>query len=200
MRDTVIFDIGGVLIDWNPRHLYHKLFDDEAAMEHFLAEVCSPLWNAEQDAGRPFAAATAAAVAEHPEHREMIEQYFARWPEMMAGTIDGTVDVLAELRARRVPLYALSNWSAETYPMARERFDFFDWFDGIVVSGEEGVMKPDPRIYAVLQTRYGVTPERAVFVDDSKPNVAMAEQLGLHPIHFTAPPALRAELGRLGLL
>lgn len=200
-RTIAIFDLGGVLVDWNPRHLYRKLFDgDEAAMEHFLANICTPQWNLCQDAGRGFAEATELLAREHPEKRALIEAWGTRFDETMRGPIAGTVEILAELRQRQVPLYALTNWSAETFPIGRRRFDFFAWFQGIVVSGEEKLVKPDPRIYRLLLERYGLAAENAVFVDDSARNVAAAEALGIRGIHFTDPPALRRALVELGML
>ena len=147
-RPTVaVFDLGGVLVDWNPRHLYRTLFaGDAAAMERFLAEVCTPAWNDEQDRGRPWAEACALLVRDHPDQRALIEAWPSRFDETIAGPISGTVDILAELRAGGVPLYALSNWSAETFPRARARFPFLDWFRGLVISGALGIAKPDHAI------------------------------------------------------
>ena len=200
MATTVIFDFGGVLIDWNPRYLYRQLFDDADAMEAFLANVCSPDWNAQQDAGRPAAEAIAERTALFPEHAELIAAYFERFDEMMRGALDDTVAVLSELRARGVPLFGLTNWSADTYPHAAARFDFLDWFDGIVVSGVERMKKPDRRIFELLLQRHGIAPAEAIFIDDSPDNVAAAAAVGLHAHHFTGAAALRAELQRLGLL
>ena len=197
---TVVFDLGGVLIDWDPRHLYRKLFDDRDEMESFLAEVTTAEWNAHQDAGRPWAEAIEILVAEHPERRELIEAFLRRWPEMLAGEIPGTVDVLADLRAAGVRLVALSNWSAETFPIARERFDFLAWFEGIVVSGEVGVNKPDRRIFGHLIERFRIEPAAALFIDDAPANVGAAAALGFRAIQFTDATALRRELKRLGLL
>jgi 2-haloacid dehalogenase len=197
---TVVFDLGGVLIDWDPRHLYRELFDDAEEMESFLAEVTTAEWNAHQDAGRPWTEAIEILVAEHPERRELIEAFHRRWPEMLAGEIPGAVDVLAELRAGGVRLVALSNWSAETFPTARERFDFLAWFEGIVISGEVGVNKPDPRIFEHLVERFGIAPAAALFIDDSPANVDAARALGFSAIRFTDATALRRELVRLGLL
>ena len=197
---TVVFDLGGVLIDWDPRYLYRQLFDDPDEMESFLAEVTTAEWNAHQDAGRPWAEAIERLVDEHPERRELIEAFHARWPEMLAGEIPGTVHVLAELRAAGVRLVALSNWSAEMFPIARERFDFLAWFEGIVISGDVGVNKPDRRIFELLIDRFGIEPAAALFIDDSSANVEAATALGFHAIQFTDPTALRVELVRLGLL
>lgn len=198
--NTVVFDLGGVLIDWDPRYLYRQLFDDPDEMESFLAQVTTAEWNAHQDAGRPWAEAIELLVAEHPERRELIEAFHGRWPEMLAGEIPGTVHVLAELRAAGVRLVALSNWSAEMFPIARERFDFLAWFEGIVISGDVGVNKPDRRIFELLMDRFGIEPAGALFIDDSLANVDAATALGFHAIQFTDPTALRVELVRLGLL
>jgi 2-haloacid dehalogenase len=200
-RDTVVFDLGGVLIAWDPRHLYRKLFaGDETAMEHFLANVCTHEWNRCQDAGRSFAEGARLLKAEHPEKAELIDAYFSRFDEMMPGPITGSVEILAELRDRGTPLYGLTNFSAETYPPAFERFEFLRWFDGILVSGEVGLIKPDPRIFELLIERFAIDPRRAVYIDDVETNVIAARPLGIHGIHFTTPAALRAELAELGLL
>jgi 2-haloacid dehalogenase len=200
-RNVAVFDLGGVLVDWNPRHLYRKLFGgDEAAMEHFLATVCTQAWNECQDAGRTFAEATAELVARHPEKIALIEAYGKRFDEMMAGPIAGTVEILAELRRRDVPLYALSNWSAETFPLAERRFDFLRWFRGIVLSGQEKVIKPDRRIFEILLARYGLLPRDLDYIDDNAKNAAAAAALGMPGIHFVDPPALRRELVEVGLL
>jgi len=200
-RSIAVFDLGGVLLDWNPRHLYRKLFaGDEAAMEHFLATVCTHEWNRCQDAGRSFAEGGRLLTAEHPDKVELIDAYGARFDEMIAGPIAGVVEILAELRDRGTPLYGLTNWSAETYPPARERFAFLSWFRGILVSGEVGVIKPDPRIFEVLIERFAINPENAVYIDDVEANVAAAQSFGIHAIQFTTPARLRRELTRLGLL
>jgi 2-haloacid dehalogenase len=200
-RRVVVFDLGGVLLQWNPRFLYRKLFDgDEAAMEHFLATVCSQEWNERQDAGRSFADAVAELLPLHADQARLIEAFGKRFGEMVPGAIDGTVDIVADLKRRNVPLYALSNWSAETFPPLRARFAFLEWFDGIVVSGEEGVMKPDPRIFRILLERYRITPEETVLIDDDPRNPVVAASLGMHGIHFQSPELLRSELRALGLL
>jgi 2-haloacid dehalogenase len=200
-HDTVIFDLGGVLLDWNPRHLYRQLFPgDEAAMEHFLATVCTSAWNIRQDAGRPVAEACALLAAAHPDKAELIEAYYARHLDMIAGPIEGTVAILAELRERGTKLYFLSNYSAETYPLALARFDFLSWFADGVVSGRHGLIKPDPAIYRLVLERCAIDPHRAVFIDDNPINAAAARPLGIHGIHFTGPEALRSELAGLGLL
>ena len=200
-RDVVVFDIGGVLIDWNPRHLYRKLFPgDEPAMEHFLANVCTHEWNRSQDAGRSFAEGARLLKLQHSDKAELIDAYGARFDEMMPGPIAGTVEIVAELRERGTPLYVLSNFSAETFPRALERFDFLRWFRGMVISGKVGIIKPDPRIYEVMLARFAIDPHRAVYIDDVAANAEAARPFGIHGIHFTTPDALRAELRRLQLL
>jgi 2-haloacid dehalogenase len=197
---AVVFDLGGVLIDWNPRHLYRGLFDEEAAMERFLAEVCTQDWNERQDAGRPWGEAVADLCALHPDRRDLIEAYDARWAEMVSGAIGGTVGVLAELRAAGTPLFALSNWSAEKFPLMRARFDFLGWFEHIVLSGEVGLIKPDPRIFELLLARVGRDAGACVYIDDVDGNGEAARRLGLDAVPFRSPDQLRGELVRRGLL
>ena len=197
---AVVFDLGGVLIDWDPRYLYRKLLDDEAAVEEFLATVCTPEWNAEQDRGRPFAEGVAELVERHPVHAAAITAYHERWPEMLGGAVGGTVEVLAELRAAGVPVYALTNWSAETFGIARERFEFLEWFDGVLVSGEERMIKPDPAIFRLLLDRFGLDPGATFYIDDSPANVAAADRLGFDALRFTSPAQLRRDLEARGLL
>jgi 2-haloacid dehalogenase len=192
---AVVFDLGGVLIDWDPRYLYRKLLADEAAVEEFLATVCTPEWNAEQDRGRPFAEGVAELVERHPAHAAAIAAYAERWEEMLGGDIPGTVELLAELRAAGTPLFALTNWSAETFAIARERFEFLSWFDGVLVSGEERLIKPDPAFFRLLLERFGLAPEATFYVDDSEANVAAARALGLDAVRFTDPRQLRRDLG-----
>ena len=200
-HSTVVFDLGGVLIDWNPRYLYRKLFDgDEQAMEAFLTNVCTPSWNLQQDAGRPLSEANAVLVESHPGHRAHIEAWGPRFDEMMAGLIQGTVDVLAELRAAKKPLFALSNWSEETFDFALQRFEFLQWFDAIVISGKLKLIKPDPRIYQHLLDTHRLTANETVFIDDAPHNVAGAAAVGIHALHFTDPATLRGDLVALELL
>ena len=168
-------------------------------METFLATVCTPEWNRQQDTGRPWSEAIATLIAEHPDQRELIIAYWERWPETLGDAIEPTVEVLADVRAAGVPVYALSNWSAETFPLARPRYPFLDWFDGIVISGEVRAAKPDRRIYEALLERHDLRPETVVFIDDVAENVAAAEALGIRSIRFTDAAALRRELAGLGL-
>jgi 2-haloacid dehalogenase len=200
-RSIAIFDLGGVLVDWNPRYLYRKLFrGNEAEMEHFLANVCTSKWNLQQDAGRSFAEATALLKKEHPNYSELIEAWFVRHPEMLAGPIPGSVGILAELRANEVPLYALSNWSTETFPSAQKRFDFLQWFKGILLSGKVGLVKPDPRIYELFLATFGIDPIQAVYIDDIPANVEGANAVGMHGIVFKNAEQLRTDLTNLGLM
>jgi len=197
---VVVFDLGGVLIDWNPRYLYRQLIEDEAAMELFLTEVCHAAWNEEQDRGRTFAAAIEEAATRHPGQRTLIEAYHHRWEEMLAGSIEGTVRVLAELREAGHELHALTNWSAETFPIARERYAFLTWFATILVSGEHGLIKPDPRIFQLLLERIGRAAGACIYIDDNPRNVAAATELGFAAVHFQSPAQLRDELVGRGLL
>ncbi|MCC7039158.1 MAG: HAD family phosphatase [Burkholderiales bacterium] len=200
-RRVVVFDFGGVLLDWNPRHLYRKLFaGDEAAVDAFLTEVCPPEWNLAQDAGRDFDAAVAALMPAHRDKLPLILAWRDRFEEMIPDALHDTVAVARELKDRGVPLYALTNWSHETFPGQRQRFDFMDWFAGIVVSGEEKVAKPDPRIYRILLERYGLRAAEAVFIDDNPHNAQAASALGLHGVHFRSAAELRRELQELSLL
>ena len=195
-RPVIVYDLGGVLIDWNPRHLYRKLFEDEAAMEWFLAEVCHGAWNEEQDRGRTFAAGIEEAAARHPEQRPLIEAYFARWSEMMAGEIEGAVAILEELKNAGYELHALTNWSAETFPHARERFPFLRSFESILVSADVGLIKPDPAIFQLLLERIGRTPSECIYIDDNPKNVSAAGRLGFDAIAFHSAARLRDALDR----
>lgn len=198
--DAVVFDLGGVLINWNPRYLYRQLFgDDEAGMEWFLAEVCSPAWNAAQDAGRGWDEAVDEAIARHPAHADHIRAYRDRWIETLGEPLAPTVRLLDELRGGGCRLYALTNWSRETFPHALERFDFLGWFDGIVVSGEERLAKPDPAIFHRLMERHDLQPARTVFIDDTAHNVEAAARLGMQAIHFRDAGQLRRELAGRGV-
>ncbi len=198
--DTVIFDLGNVLIGWDPRRLFRQLIEDEAQMDWFLREVCSSEWNEQQDAGRPWAEGTALLRARFPEHAGLIDAYHLRWKETLLGPIEGSVAILAELKARGVRLLALTNWSQETFPVARQLYPFLQWFEGIVVSGEERLVKPDLRIYQRLLERYAVDPATALYIDDSARNVAAVEPLGMHGWWFRDPAGLRDHLVELGLL
>jgi 2-haloacid dehalogenase len=197
---TVVFDLGGVLIDWDPRYLYRKLMAEDD-IEPFLAEVGFFAWNHAQDAGGTWGDAVEALAARHPHRRDLIAAFPNRFPETLGGAIEESVAVLDELhQAGTTRLLALTNWSSETFPHARATFGFLDRFEGIVVSGDEGVAKPDPTLFATLIDRYALVPHETVFIDDSPVNVEAAQALGLVALLFTDAEQLRADLSRLGLL
>lgn len=201
MTTAVVFDLGGVLIDWNPRHLYRRLFNgDAAAMEYFLAHVCTSEWNYQQDLGRTWADAVAERSARFPEHAAMIRLYAERWDEMVAGAIEPTVEILKGLKAAGWPLYSITNFSAETFPRMVERFSFLQLLDGIVVSGVERVGKPERAIYRILFERYRLEPSQCLFIDDAALNVAGSEAAGMPAIHYRTPQQLAADLAARGIL
>lgn len=202
--DAVVFDVGQVLIEWDPRHLYRRVFThddgtpDEARVTWFLTEVCPPAWNIEQDRGRSIADAEAEALARHPDMGPAIRSFYGRFHTMIPGPIPGTVAVLEALKAAGFPVHGLTNFGAETFPTARRRFGFLNAFDTVVVSGEEGVIKPDPKIYEILIERAGLTPARTAFVDDSAANIAAAQKLGFQAHRFEGANDFRNWLKGLG--
>jgi 2-haloacid dehalogenase len=198
--NAVIFDLGKVLLDWNPRYYYRQFFESEAEMDAFLAEVLPQGWVLEMDAGKPAEVAIAERQRLFPQHAALIARWKEGWSTMLRGPIEGSVRILAELRSRGTRLYALTNFSAETWPVALARFDFLSWFEDTVVSAEHGVVKPDPRIFGIAIRRFRLNPPNAVFVDDLAENVAAARACGLTALHFTGAPRLRAELRELDLL
>jgi 2-haloacid dehalogenase len=197
--DAVAFDLGGVLIDWDPRYVYRELFADPADMEEFLASVCTRDWHRAHDLGVDITRSCAELAAEHPEHRDLIMVWAERGEEMVAGQLDGTVEILAEVKAAGLPCYALSNMEPDAFRVRRTRFPFMDWFDGHVISGLERVAKPDPRIFEILLRRHGLRPERTVFIDDQARNIAAARELGLIGLQFSSAAQLRADLQALDL-
>jgi len=200
MTKILVFDLGGVLIDWNPRYLYRKLIDDEGDINLFLSEVCNSEWNVKQDAGRALAEATAERIALFPEKKSLIEAFYDRWEEMLGGEINETVEILRELKNKGESIYALTNWSGETFPIAEERFDFLQWFDGTLVSGVEKMAKPDPAIFHLLLKRYELQAEDCLFIDDSKTNIEAAARIGFETHHFKSAAGLRQELIAANLL
>jgi 2-haloacid dehalogenase len=199
--DTVIFDLGGVLIDWNPRYLYRTIFKTEDEVTWFLENICTSEWNDHQDAGRTFAEATEELLAKHPDWEIPIRAWYDRWEETISGPIHETVEILKTFKeSKSHKLYALTNWSAESFPVAQKKFDFLHWFDGIVVSGEEKTRKPFPDFYKILFHRYAVVPSKAVFIDDNLKNVEGGREMGLNVIHFQSPAQLRVELQAYGLI
>lgn len=197
--DTIVFDFGGVLIDWNPRHLYKTLIDDEEKMEWFLKHICTDEWNLEQDKGRSLQSGTEILTKKFPEHKNLIEAFYGNWKQMLKGEIAETVEILHELK-KKFKVYGLTNWSAETFPVALERFDFLKLFDGIVVSGDEKLIKPEKEIFHLLLKRYNLRAENCVFIDDNIKNVQSAADIGFHVIHFTSSQNLRTTLILMKLL
>lgn len=201
MITTIIFDLGAVLIDWNPRYMYRTIFEDEAEMEKFLAEITTSDWNEEQDAGRPLHEGTEILVKQFPEHEHQIRAFYGRWDEMLGEAFNDTVEIFRQLKeSGKYKIYALTNWSDETFPVAFERFDFLQWFDGIVVSGEEKIRKPTPEFYHILLDRYNVKPREALFIDDNYRNILAAEKIGINCVHFTSAEQLAEELLKCDIL
>lgn len=199
--NTIVFDLGGVLIDWNPEYLYSRIFPNEEERRWFLSTICTLDWNEAQDAGRSLKEGTEWLVKKFPEHEASIRAYYGRWKEMLGGPIHETVEIFRELKFRtNCKLYALTNWSAETFPVALELYDFLHWFDGRLVSGEEKTRKPFPEIYKLLIDRFGIDPKKAIYVDDNIRNVLPARELGFYGIHFRTPKLFKEELKGLGVL
>lgn len=195
MITTIIFDLGNVLIDWNPYRLYRKLFANDEQIKDFLDNICTMHWNEEQDAGRPIKEGTEMLVQQFPEHEANIRAYYDRWEEMLGGAIEGSVEVFKKLKdSGSYNLYALTNWSTETFPIALNKYDFLNWFDAIVVSGAEGMRKPEPAFYQLLLNRYDVKSHEALFIDDNHRNILAARQMGIQSIHFTSAEKLILEL------
>jgi 2-haloacid dehalogenase len=197
--NTVVFDLGGVLIDWDPRYLYRDMFADPEEMEHFLSRICTEDWHREHDLGVDIRDSCERLAREHPDYRDMIMVWADRGEEMAAGQFDRCVEVLSDVKATGMACYALSNMEAECYAVRLERFPFMTWFDGHVISALEGVAKPDRRIFEILLDRYGLEPESTAFVDDSLGNMQAARALGIHALHFQSAARLRQDLRALGL-
>lgn len=199
--NTIIFDLGNVLIDWNPDYVFDKLFEDKERKKYFFDNICTMEWNEMQDAGRPIKEATEELVAKHPEWKEHIEAYYGNWKAMLGGPIHDTVKIFRLLKETgRYKMYALTNWSAELFPYALELYEFLHWFDGRVVSGEEKMRKPEPKFYQVLLDRFNVLPQETLFIDDNLRNIKAAEALGINSIHFRSPQQLKEELIGRGIL
>ncbi|MEZ4933473.1 MAG: HAD family phosphatase [Saprospiraceae bacterium] len=202
MHNTIIFDLGGVLIDWNPNYVFDPIFNgDTERKQYFFQNVCTSDWNENQDAGYPLQQATDDKLAEFPEWETEIKAFYGRWEEMLGGPIQPTVEILKKIKnANTHRLYALTNWSHETFPVALDRFDFLHWFEGIVVSGEEKTRKPFPEFYEILFQRFSVHPEKAIFIDDNLRNVEAGRALGLTGIHFQSSEELENELKALKVI
>jgi 2-haloacid dehalogenase len=198
--DTIVFDLGGVLVDWDPAYVYKTIFDKEEDMRWFFNNITTGHWNEEQDAGRSLADGTELLVKQFPEHEANIRAFYDRWEEMLGGPIQETVDILHHLKYKTdYRLYALTNWSAETFPVALKRYDFLHWFEGIVVSGDEKTRKPFLPIYQTLLSRFNIDPATAVYTDDNVRNLHPAKELGLHTIHFQSPQQFKKDLQELGV-
>jgi 2-haloacid dehalogenase len=199
--NTIIFDLGGVLIDWNPDYVYRTIFEKEEDMRWFYQNICTADWNEEQDAGRSLAEATEFLVNKFPGHEKNIRAYYDRWTEMLGGPIHDTVDILRSLKSKsKYKLYALTNWSAETFPVALDRYEFLHWFDGRIVSGEEKTRKPFEDIYQRLINKFSIDPTKAIYIDDNTRNLAPAASLSLTTIHFRSPQQLKEDLLNLGII
>ena len=192
---NIVFDLGGVLIDWNPKYVFRTVFDTEQEVDDFLANICTMEWNVQQDAGRSLVEATQVLSEKHPQWAKEIALYYGRWEEMLGGPIAANVAVLEELiQSKKYRVLALTNWSAETFPIAQSRYDFLSWFEGIVVSGKEGCIKPDPEIYKILFDRYELDPGECLFIDDNPDNVAGSRACGMEAILCRSGDDLREGL------
>lgn len=199
--NAIIFDLGGVLIDWNPAYVFNKLIEDEEKRNYFFNNVCTSAWNEEQDGGRPIKEATELLVNQHPEWKDHIEAYYGRWTEMLGGPIEGTVEIFRQLKQKdEHKLYALTNWSGELFPIALQRYEFLHWFDGRVVSGDEKMRKPFPEFYHLTLNRFNLVPNQTLFIDDSLRNIKAAEKLGIRCIRFENPVQLESDLKNAGIL
>ncbi len=194
MKKTIVFDLGGVLMDWDPRYLYNQIFSDPEEMEFFLREVCSPDWNAQTDVDKSFLDAIDELVPKYPQYEKQIRAYYPRWEEMIRGEISGTVEILRDLKEAGYPLAALSNWSSETFPRVKDQYEFLSWFTPLVVSGYIGYKKPDPEPFQILLHELGQESGDCLFIDDMEDNIREAKRQGFAVIHFTSPEELREEL------
>lgn len=199
---AIIFDLGNVLINWDPRHVFNDTyFDSLEKRDHFLEKICSMDWNERQDEGRSIVEATQELVAQYPEWEAAIRDYYGRWTDMLGGAIPETVEIFHRLKETgQYKIYALTNWQAGLFDIALVRYAFLHWFDGRVVSGEEKMRKPEPAFYQRLLDRYAINPSEALFIDDNLRNIKAAEAMGIRSIHFTSPAALERSLKELGVL
>ena len=197
--ENIVFDFGGVLVDWNPRYLYKNHFKDEKEMEYFLKNICTDEWNVEQDRGRALSEGTNLLQEKFPEYHSLIQLFYDAWATMLKSDIPGTVALLHQLKTR-YKIYGLTNWSDETISIAYDRYSFFKEFDGIVVSGQEKMIKPNKEIYHLLLDRYHLKAENSVFIDDNINNIKAAEEVGMYGIHFENPVQLKTSLSSMILL
>lgn len=198
--DTIIFDLGGVLVDWNPKYMYKNVFSSEEKMKWFLNNVCTPQWNIEQDGGRTIAEAENILISEFPEYEKEIKLFYKDWEHMFSGTIKENVELFKQLKAsNKYKIYALTNWSSEKWNKALELFPFFKEFDGVVVSGQEKCRKPFPKIYNIILKRYQINPENSIFIDDNFDNVQASKKLGINGIHFSSKTNLTVKLASFNI-
>ncbi len=197
---AIIFDFGAVLVEWEPRHIFRNYFPDNAAIEAFLQEIDFKQWNVEQDKGRSFTEGIELLSQKFPQHTGIFHAFQERWGESIVGEIEGTVQLLHELKAKGHPVYGLSNWSAETFPIARARYAFFELFDDMVISGEVKLVKPEPAIFEYCLQKIGRPAHECLFIDDSEPNIIAATKLGFDCVHFKSPQQLKEELHKRELL
>ena len=198
---VIIFDFGNVLLEWNPRYVYQKYFpNDPEGMEHFFKEVDFMNWNAQQDKGRTFAEGVAVLSEKFPHYSQLIQAYHDNWIDSIGNSYAGTVKIMKQLKQAGYPIYGLSNWSAETFPYAREKYDFFDLLDDMVISGEVGHIKPDPEIFQILLEKIRRPAQECLFIDDSLSNINQAQKIGFMTIHFQSPEQLAISLHELKIL
>ena len=200
MTDTIIFDFGGVLIDWNPKYLYRKIFETEEQVNWFLENICRYEWNVKQDEGREIEVATQSLIEKFPEYHSEIAAYYGRWEEMLGGPIKETVEILNEIKTQNFRLLGLTNWSHQTFPIALEKYKFLSIFEGIVVSGIEKMIKPNPEIYQLITNRYNLDPSTSLFIDDSEKNIKAATDIGMKGIVFKSSQQLRTSLVEMDIL
>ena len=198
---AIIFDYGNVLLEWNPRYVYQRYFpNDPVGMEDFLKEIDFMEWNAQQDKGRTFVEGVAALSKQFPQHADLIQAYHDHWVDSIGEAYWETVDIMHQLKDKGYPIYGLSNWSAETFPYAREKYNFFNLFDDMVISGAVGFVKPEPEIFQILLEKIDRPAEECLFIDDSFPNIQQANTMGFQTIHFVSPSHLKDMLVQKGLL
>jgi len=199
--NTIIFDLGNVLVYWSPMYVYENYFDSEEKRKYFFDNICTADWNEQQDEGRSIVEATEELVKKFPGWEQPIRDFYGRWTEMLKGPVHETVEIFRQLKeSGKYKLYALTNWQAGLFDIALVRYNFLHWFDGRVVSGEEKTRKPFPEFYQILLDRYRVNPSEALFIDDSLRNVKGAETLGINAIHFTSPGELKKALAKMGIV
>jgi 2-haloacid dehalogenase len=196
---AIIFDFGGVLLQWDPHKLYRRFFDQPGQIDQFLAEINFTSWNAEQDRGRPFEVGIAELSGQFPQYAHLIRAYYDHWEDSIVGPISGTVEILHQLKQAGYPLYALSNWSAETYPRVQPQYDFFSLFDQIILSGDVKLIKPDPAIFKLILNKINRAADECLLIDDSEANITTANKLGFATIHYKSPEQLRIELHQMDL-